>query len=342
MYKWLNDQNPSAIYKLYGKNELTKYSILEVDLKFPTEYKDLEKRVKSEPLIYEVLKDCRKAKTPQELELLKFMSDATNKAHIEIMKNIKVGMWERDVENIFNNYCADNYYTRLWGYPCIGGSGCNGAILHYDINDKEIDVGDLFLADMGMRFCNYTTDVTITIPANGKFTPEQKEIYDLVLKANRDTQKIVKSGVTMSELNTCAVKIILQGLQALGFLVSNVTVDELFNNNVHYSFMPHGIGHHVGIEVHDVCKVSYKEDLIEENNIVTVEPGIYFRPMLLDQAFANQTINKYFVETKVKSYYKFGGIRIEDDLIVTKEGSINMNADLPRTTEDIEKLMNKV
>lgn len=106
---------------------------------------------------------------------MKFICKVSNQAHIQMMKEMKPNQFERDVENVFNNFMSENFYTRIWGYPCIGACGVNAATLHYEINTKKILDGELFLADMGMRFCNYVSDVTITVPVNGKFTKNKKK-----------------------------------------------------------------------------------------------------------------------------------------------------------------------
>ena len=258
-----------------------------------------------------------------------------------MMKSIKPGMYERDIENIFNNYSSEHYYTRLWGYPCIGGCGENSATLHYQDNNKLMKDGQLFLADMGMRFCNYVSDVTITIPVNGKFTKKQKEIYDLVLKSNRETMQLVKPGANFRDIDKKSKEVILEGLQLLGLIKPDFTVEELYKERMWYYFYSHALGHYVGIEVHDVNKIEYETNthLLKEGNVITVEPGIYFRDFLLQKAFNDPSKAKCLNEELIRTYFDFGGVRIEDDVLVTSDGFINWNKDLPRTTEEIEAAM---
>lgn len=341
--KWLLNRNPKAIYKLEGSNDTSGLPVPSVDFKFEGENKALESVIKSEPDLYFVLKECRKVKSKQEIELMRFICKVTNEAHKEMMKSIKPDIWERDLENIFNVFTSKNYYTRIWGYPCIGGSGCNSSTLHYEINNKKLLDGELFLADMGMRFCNYVSDVTTTVPVNGKYTKKQKEIYDIVLLANREVMKNTKPGVTMTEQDKQSKLIILEGLQKLGLLKEGFEVEELYNNRIWYYFMPHRLGHYVGIEVHDVYNVKYDKDtdVLKPGNVITIEPGIYFRDFLLNKAFEDPILSKFFNEEKVRSYYDFGGIRIEDDVLITEDGYENMNSDLPRTTDEIEAFMKR-
>ena len=274
---------------------------------------------------------------------MKYISNATNLAHMEIIKGISPNQYERDVENIFNNFTSEKYYTRIWGYPCIAGCGTNGATLHYEDNNKVMKDGELFLGDMGMRFCNYVTDVTMTIPVNGKFSVRQKDIYNLVLKSNRQSMKMVKEGVKFMDIDMFSKKVILSGLQDLGLIKKEFSVDELYENRVWFYFYPHRLGHYVGIEVHDVYKVKYSQndDILEAGNIITIEPGCYFRDFLLEEALAKPEIAKYLNETLIRSYYDFGGVRIEDDVLVLKDGFENLNEKLPREVSDIEAAMKK-
>ena len=341
---FLQERNMDLIYLLEGENEYTGKGQLDSQLDLKGDLSYLCERIKHESLIYEVLCETRCIKADYEKELLEFIGKITNDAHLEIMKNIRPGLYERDLENVFLNYLSKNYYTRFWAYPCIGGCGNNSATLHYDINDKVIQDGDFFLADMGVRFCNYTSDVTITIPANGKFTKKQKDIYDIVLKANREVIKIMKAGeTTYPQMDKLSKMIILEELQILGLIKSEFKVDELYNKKIWKLFMPHGLGHFVGLDVHDVgSKISYKsERILEEGNFITVEPGIYFIDFVLENAFKDPEQSKYLNEEILRTYKGFGGVRIEDDIYVTAEGVINFQESLPRKTEEIEEFMSK-
>lgn len=345
---WIATRDPASIYVFEGFNDISNLPIFGYMPDFSGKYEPLKSKLKSEPKFISVFRESRKVKTPEEIKLMTYICKETVKTHQEMMKAIKPGMYERDMENIFNNVNADNYFTRIWGYACIAGCGVNGATLHYEVNNKLMKEGELFLADMGMRFCNYVSDVTITIPVNKKFTDRQKEIYDIVLKSNRDVMKMVKPGVILRDisrgnLDLESKKIILLELQKIGIINSGFTVEEMIDAEIQKIFMPHGLGHYVGIEVHDV----YDTNLLNKDgyelqagNVITIEPGIYFRDFLLDRAISNPNQSKFLNVEKLKTYYDFGGIRIEDDVLVTNDGYFNLTDSLPRTTEDIEKLMN--
>lgn len=341
--EFIHKRNVDQIYLLEGSNEYSGKDVIFAPLDFSGDLSYLNEKIRHDKKIYEVLCDTRGVKSDSEKDLLKFIGEMTNKAHMEIMKHIKPGFYERDLENVFMTYLSEKYYIRLWAYPCIGGCGCNSATLHYDINDKIIQNGDLFLADMGARFVNYTSDVTITIPANGKFTPKQKEIYDIVLKANREVLKIMKPGeVTYPQLDKLSKCVILEELQKLGIIKEGLSVEELYSNQIWRIFMPHGLGHFVGLDVHDVGfrNISYKtEQILIEGNFITVEPGIYFIDFVIENAIKDPNKNKYLNVDKLLSYKGFGGIRIEDDIFITQDGIINFQENLPRTTDEIEAFM---
>ncbi len=339
---FLRDRNMDLIYIPSGNNEYSGLPLAETELVFSGDLSYLNDRISHEKMIYEVLCDTRSVKADYEKDVLEFAGKITNDAHLEMMKHIKPGVYERNMESRFMGYLTDRYYTRIWAYPCIGGCGSNAATLHYEDNDKMIKDGDLFLADMGIRFCGYASDVTITIPANGKFTQKQKDIYNIVLKSNRDVIKSMKPGVTSYfDMDKLSKMVILEELQKLGLIKEGFEVKTLYEKSIHKIFMPHGLGHFVGLDVHDVGKdVSYKSQrILEEGNLITVEPGIYFIDFVLDKAFNDPEKSKYLNVELLKTYKGFGGVRIEDDIYVTAEGVINFQSSLPRTPEEIEEFM---
>jgi len=340
MNQFIKGKNPERIYILIGNNEFSSLPVAYPELDFKEEYESLNEKISTTTKIYEILCDTRSVKTNEEYNLLKYVNKITNDAHKEIMKHINFGIYERDLENVFMNYLSKNYYTRIWAYPCIGGCGCNSATLHYDKNDVQIKENDLFLADMGIRFCNYCSDVTQTIPANGKFSKRQREIYDLVLLANREVQKMMKPNLTTyPEMDKRSRVVILEGLQKLGLINKDIEMSELLKKSVDRVFYPHGLGHLVGLDVHDVGqKISYKsERILEPGNLITVEPGIYFIPFLLEKSFAREDLKGILNEELIRTYFDFGGIRIEDDVFILDDSIENFNAELPRTSEEIEK-----
>jgi len=238
------------------------------------------------------LRAMRMSKEPRELEKIARASDITVAAHLEGWRAGKPGMreWDvkRTVEDAFRRGGA-----RHFAYGSIVGSGPDGCVLHYPSDDRVIADGDLVLVDAGAEVDHYATDVTRTFPASGKFTPDQRAVYDVVLRAQKAALAAVRPGVTWRELEAIAKKVIGEA----GY----------------YDFYIHHIGHHVGLEVHDVGGATYLEP-IPENAVITIEPGIYIPQ-------------------------KHMGIRIEDTVVVTKTGHRNLSEKLPREPDEIERWM---
>ena len=338
----IKNRNPEFIYVIDGLNENSGTPVLTCELNFKGELSYLNEKISHNKYIYMVLCDTRAVKNEEEIKLIKYIAKISNEAHIALMEYCKPGLNERDMENFFLQYLRDKYYTRFYAYNCICATGPNGATLHYDLNNADLKENDLFLTDMGIRFCGYVSDITTTFPVNGTFTEDQKKIYNIVLKANQDVISSMKPGITTyNDMNILGRKIILQGLVDIGIL--NGDIDEMCDNRVWYYFMPHSIGHLVGLDVHDVgTKVSYKSlRLLEKGNFITVEPGIYFIDMLMDQIENHPDLSKYVIKEELEKYRNFGGVRIEDDVLVNETGVESLQKDIPRTVEDIEKFMKK-
>jgi Xaa-Pro aminopeptidase len=252
----------------------------------------------------------RMIKKPEEIELIKRAVDITVKAHRQIMMSCEPGMYEYELQAI-----AEYVFTRLGAqytaFPSIIGSGENSVILHYNSNRKRIKDGDIIVVDIGAEYENYCADVTRTIPANSKFSPEQREIYEIVLKAQEETIKLIRPGVTFADLQLKATDVIADGLFKLGIIKDK--------NDVRKYFM-HGVTHHLGLDVHDVG-VPGK---LEPGMVITVEPGIYIPA-------GSDCDPKYWNI----------GVRIEDDILITEKGYVVLSAGVPKTIEEIERLMKR-
>ncbi|HET6540871.1 MAG TPA: aminopeptidase P family protein [Chryseolinea sp.] len=251
----------------------------------------------------------RGVKTKEELELVRKAVSISGMAQREVMKAIKPGMSEREIQGI-HEYVFKKYEAEDIGYPSIVGAGHNGCILHYVENYKPaISNTELILMDLGAEFHGYTADVTRTIPISGKFSPEQKQIYELVLKAQEEAMKACKPGVTTQELSLITQRVVNRGLTELGILK---------NENEKHLYYPHGCCHHIGLDVHDPIP----SGRLQENMIITIEPGIY-------------------IPENAKCDKRWWGIavRIEDDYLVTKDGYELLSASAPRRVEEIESLM---
>lgn len=307
--------------------------------------------------IYELLADTRVVKSINEISVMNFTVKVTVDAHIEVMKNVKPGLIERDIENIFYEYLRTNFYSREMAYPPICGCGINGATLHYGKNDSDLLDGSLLLVDMGFQLGGYCSDLTSTIPINGKFSDIQKTIYDIVLDANRTVMKHLKAGANWLEMHILAERVLLAGLQGIGIINSGFSIEELLESRICFYFMPHGLGHLIGLDVHDAGgylsftqprstepgKRSLRTSrILEAGTMITVEPGLYFIEFHLENALKDEKLVKYLNAEKLRTFYKFGGIRIEDVVLVQEEGCFNLSKDLPRATEQIETIMTKI
>ena len=286
--KFLQKRNMEVIYILDGTNENSDLPVYSAELNFVGDYAYLNKKINHDKYIYMVLCDTRRVKNEKEKKLLKYIADISNEAHMALMKYMKPGLNERDTENFFLQYLRDHNYTRFMAYGCICASGANAATLHYVLNNRDMQSGDIYLTDMGIRFLGYCSDISATFPVNGEFTDQQKAIYNIVLKANRGVIAAMKPGITKcAELDTLSKKIILEGLQEIKILKEGYTRDQLFDAGLAKIFMPHSIGHLLGLDVHDVGykSITYKSNNVLENGMfITVEPGIYFVDFLMDEA----------------------------------------------------------
>ena len=352
--------NPNKLYVLNGVNSDSGNKVLTCDYVFPAPYDNYNEIIDHDELIYEILADTRTRKSKEEIELLKYINKVTIEGHIQTMKTIyqKISagktIIERDVENYFFSYMRSKLYSRNHPYEHICGCGVDGATLHYINNDQKLEPGKLILMDMGGLAGGYVSDVTSTVPVNGTFTDKQKAIYDIVLEANRAVKEKAKPGVSWTDMHLLAEEVILTGLQKVGILKKGANIKEMLDNRVCYYFMPHGLGHLMGLDVHDVGGyLSFTPErskekgldclrtarILEKDMILSDEPGIYFIRYLLEQGFNDEKVSKYFEKDIIKDYFDFGGIRIEDDILITDDGCINLTEGLPRTVEDIEKTM---
>jgi Xaa-Pro dipeptidase len=334
-----------VIYILDGINENSDSPVFSAELNFVGDYAYLNKKINHDKYIYMVLCDTRRIKNEKEKALLKYIAKISNEAHMALMKYMKPGLNERDTENFFLQYLRDKNYCRFMAYGCICASGANAATLHYVLNNRDMEDGDIYLTDMGIRFCGYCSDISATFPVNGKFTDEQKKIYNIVLEANKGVIKAMKPGITKcADLDTLSKKIILGGLQQIGIINQGFSVDDMFKDGLARIFMPHSIGHLVGLDVHDVGykSITYKSNNILENGMfITVEPGIYFIDFLMDEAETSTVLQKYINVEELEKYRGFGGVRIEDDVMIGEDSVESYQLELPRTVEEIEAYMSK-
>ena len=252
--------------------------------------------------------ELRETKTAEELKLLTKAIKISAQGQIEMMKAMHSGMSETEIQGL-HEYVYKKYGSEYEGYPSIVGAGNNGCVLHY-IENSKVKVGtDLVLMDLGAEYHGYTADVTRTIPANGTFTKEQRAIYNVVYEAQEAGIAACKVGTAFFKSNQAAQKVINQGLYDLGIITS---LDEKHN------YLPHGVSHYIGLDVHDAGTYG----VLRANSVITVEPGIYIPE-------GSPCDKKWWTIA----------VRIEDDILITDNGPINLSADAPRKADEIEALM---
>jgi Xaa-Pro aminopeptidase len=253
------------------------------------------------------LGQLRMIKSPEELKLLRKAIDVSCIGQNEVMKAMHPKMSEMEIKGI-HEFVYRKYGSEFEGYPSIVGSGHNACVLHYIENNRQTVSTDLVLMDLGAEYHGYTADITRTIPGDGTFSPEQAAIYDLVYQAQEEAFKICKPGTAIRETTRVSREIIDKGLAKLGII----------KEGEKHPYFPHGVSHHIGLDVHDRSA----SPNLAENMVITVEPGIYIP--------ANSPCNP--------KWWRIG-VRIEDDILITKTGYELLSAKTPRKIQDIEKLM---
>lgn len=270
-----------------------------------------------------IVDEMRLHKDENEIELMQLASDISAEAHTLAMQKVRPGMMEYALEAELNYVFGKNGCVP--SYNSIVGGGENACILHYVENDKELKDGDLVLVDAACEYQFYASDITRTFPVNGKFSPEQKALYNVVLDAQIAAINAVQIGNSYKEPHNVAVRILVQGLLDLGIMQGDL--EEIIQTESFRQFYMHGTGHWLGMDVHDVgtYKANGEWRAYEEGMVVTVEPGLYIAP------------DDETVDVKWRGI----GIRIEDDVVATKNGPLVLTAKVVKTVEDIEALMAK-
>lgn len=252
--------------------------------------------------VYPDICELRVIKTADEIHKIKEAIQITKDGIYNVVKNAKAGMMEYEVEAHFD-FTLKSAGVKDFAFPTILASGKNATVLHYQDNDAQINQGDLILLDLGAQKDYYNADISFTFPVDGTFTHRQKEIYNIVLKALKETTKLVKPGLKHAELDKQANKIIGDELKNIGLIQNDSELTKYYYHNV---------SHFIGLDTHDVGR--YKDRVLEPGMVITIEPGIYIEEESI-------------------------GIRLEDDILVTEHGFENLSKDIIRTVEEIEEFM---
>jgi Xaa-Pro aminopeptidase len=278
-----------------------------------------------------IFTELRLRKSEMELKLLQHAIDITTEALGRAMATAGRAKWEYEVEAEVE-YTFKRRNADYWGYPSIVGCGPNATTLHYNESQGPIKPGELILMDVGAEYEHYTADVTRTFPINGKFSPAQTEIYNLVLAAQEASMRVIRPGKTIEDVHRASVETIKDGLYKLGLITDRDSMQ-------YRIWFMHGTSHWLGMNVHDVGERSTK---FEPGMVFTVEPGIYIREDALDYLPKNAENEKFIAAVRPAfEKYKGIGVRIEDDVVVTNDSYRSMTSALPRTIPDIENFISK-
>jgi len=291
------------------------------------------------PLVHKL----RVHKGPEEIALLTKAVQITCDGLVEVMKAFRPGMYEYEAGAILDYVFKRNGSPRN-GFSSILGSGPNATVLHYQKNERQTQTGDLLLMDVGAEYGYYAADITRTIPVSGRFTKEQKEIYQIVLDAQKAGIKEMVPGKSYQSFLDTAAEVAKEGLFRLGLITDRNSDWQ------HRCYFFHGVGHWLGMDVHDVGEYGGKknrERLFEPGMVSTIEPGLYISENMRKSVFItnevpNNEIEAFLKETsKAFEKYKDIGIRIEDDILITENGNKILSIGAPREIADIERIMQK-
>lgn len=299
------------VYLNSNENDRLDTSLFRTDLLFVNDF------MKRYPLHnYEraarIMKELRGIKTKEEIEVVKAAVDITHKAFRRILEFVRPGVMEYEIEAEITHEFLRNRATRH-AYDCIIASGDRARVLHYVDNNQECKAGELLLMDFGAEYGNYASDLTRTIPVSGKFTKRQKEVYDAVLYLHNYAKGILKPGISIVDYTEKVGKETEKQCLKLGLISKADIKNQDPENPAYRKYLYHGISHHMGVDVHDL---GTRTEPVKEGMLFTVEPGLYIE------------------EEQI-------GIRIENDIWLTKTGHIDLFKGIPITTEEIEACMKK-
>ncbi|HTR04666.1 MAG TPA: aminopeptidase P N-terminal domain-containing protein [Thermoanaerobaculia bacterium] len=268
-----------------------------------------------------IIHEMRLIKDAEELRFMRRAAEVSAQGHVKAMQAVAPGKWEFEVQEALDGWCSMNGVRRM-AYPSIDGSGPNSCVLHYEDSSRQAKDGELFLNDSGAEYGMYATDITRTYPVNGHFSPEQKAIYEIVLDAQKKGMAIVKPGIPHDQIEATCALAQAEGLVKLGLLQGDPAT--LVKSMGHRKLTLHGVSHWVGLDVHDQSAyrgADGKSRVLEPGMVFTIEPGIYI------------PANTAGVDPKWWNI----GVRIEDTVLVTKDGYDCLSCGAPREVVEVEK-----
>lgn len=314
-----------SVYLILGEDEGLEHQVHEA-MAF---LRETEKRGNKVPHRIDDLRPrldrMRQIKSAHELSVMREAARISSEAFKRIMKFVQPGVYEYQLgAELHHEFAMNGALYPAYGMIC--GGGANACVLHYTDNRDQLHDGDLVLVDAGAEYQGYAADITRTFPVNGKFSDEQKMLYELVLQAQQAAFACIKPGADLQQATEAAARVINDGLTELEILKGDA--EENFNGQRWKQFFIHGLSHWLGLDVHDVGRYKDAQNRpvkLEPGMVITVEPGIYISR-----------------ESGVDERWRGIGIRIEDDLIITEDGYENITESVPKTVEEIEAWMQKL
>ncbi|MDE2490043.1 MAG: aminopeptidase P family protein [Elusimicrobia bacterium] len=303
------------------------------------------RRVASRAALRDALDDLRACKTEGELALMRRANEISGAAHREVMRSARAGMREYEVQALFDAACLRAGLKHL-AYPSIVATGANAAVLHYRRNDAPLRDGELLLIDAGAEDKGYAADITRTFPVSGRFTRRQRDVYQIVLETQKACIDACRPGVVSADLHVRSMRLIAEGLKSLGLLRGET--DGLVEGGAVRLFYPHGLTHMLGLDVHDVTggrrrkmpnptKVPVRFCAkLEPGFVITMEPGVYFIAALLKDPALRRKHKASVDFAKAETFLDFGGVRIEDDVVVRPSGPPLNLTSVPKEIADVE------
>jgi Xaa-Pro dipeptidase len=352
-----------TVYFCSGRNTDSGSALRHPQLPF-----DLAEKVSSvvtDRTLYDVVVESRVHKTEEEARLIAYVNKISSQAHLEMLKHCQPGLSEAHIEAVFNFYSYFAGGSRRNGYTPIVGSGANSAVLHYGHsgapNDKRMEDGDMVLCDLGCEVHGYTADITNTFPVNGRFSEDQAFVFTLVADMQRAVFEQIRPGALYADFQQLCYDMIADRFVQQGILKrpsDGQTAEEhrarLMELQIPHIFMPHGLGHLLGVDTHDVggykggvddrdrSKIGFKSlrlgRPLETGMVLTVEPGVYFIDFMLDEALADEAKGAFFDVEVLNRFRGTGGVRLEDNLLITETGFLDFTF-APRTVEEVEAVM---
>lgn len=274
-----------------------------------------------------IIGDMRLHKTAKEVEYMQTAATIAAEAHILAMKKVQPGMNEGQVEALMEAYMKNKGASGV-AYNSIIGGGDNATILHYVENNMPLKNGDLILIDAGAEFQGYASDITRTFPVNGRYTKAQREVYDVVLDVQLQCIEYTKVGNTVRGRQEFSIELLTEGMKKLGLLKGKTK--DLIKKKSYMKYYMHGVGHYLGLDVHDAGRYFHDQKARRSRTfapgmVLTVEPGLYIPPD----------------DKSAPPKYRGIGVRIEDDVLVTKDGNVNLTSKVPKNIDEIEAIMRK-